>query len=150
MRALLQRVSSASVMVAGRVTGKIGTGLLVFQGVEHADSADDGQWLADKIAKLRIFGDETGAMNKSITDIGGEILLVSQFTLHASTQKGNRPSFNAAAKSDHARPLYEQFIAQLSTALAKPIQTGEFAADMKVSLTNDGPVTLLLDSKRRD
>lgn len=150
MRVVLQRVSSASVTVADRVTGEIGRGLLLLQGIEAADTAADGEWLAQKIIKLRIFPDETGQMNRSVADIGGEILLVSQFTLHASTAKGTRPSFNAAARPEQARPLYEQFGTQLGAALGHPVRTGEFGALMQVRLVNDGPVTLLLDSKSRD
>ncbi|MBP6865609.1 MAG: D-tyrosyl-tRNA(Tyr) deacylase [Candidatus Didemnitutus sp.] len=158
MRVVLQRVSSARVTVDGRVTGEIGRGLLLLQGIEPADTAADGEWLAQKIAKLRIFADAEGQMNRSVADIGGGILVVSQFTLHASTAKGTRPSFHAAARPEHARPLYEQFIGQLRTALAGSppsdatdrIQTGEFGAMMQVSLVNDGPVTLILDSKTRD
>lgn len=132
------------------MAGQIGPGLLILQGIEAADSAADGDWLAQKIAKLRIFPDADGHMNRSIVDLGGDLLLVSQFTLHASLAKGNRPSFNAAAKPEHARPLYELFIAQLTSALGRPIQTGEFGAMMQVELVNDGPVTLLLDSQRRE
>lgn len=150
MRVVLQRVSSASVTIAGRVTGRIDRGLMVLVGIEAADTAVDGEWLAQKLTKLRIFADESGQMNKSVTDIGGGILLVSQFTLHASTAKGTRPSFNAAARPEHAKPLYEQFIAQLAAALGRPIQTGEFGAMMEVALVNDGPVTLIIDSKTRD
>lgn len=150
MRVVLQRVSSASVTVAGRVTGEIGRGLLLLQGIEAADTAADGEWLAQKIIKLRIFPDEAGQMNRSVADIGGEILLVSQFTLHASTAKGTRPSFNAAARPEQARPLYEQFGTQLGAALGRPVRTGEFGALMQVRLVNDGPVTLLLDSKSRN
>ena len=150
MRLVLQRVSTASVTIAGRVAGQIGHGLLVFVGIEAADTAADGGWLADKTVKLRIFADETGAMNQSVTDVGGGILLISQFTLHASTRKGTRPSFNQAARPEHARPLYEQFIAQLSTALGRPVATGEFGAFMQVALVNDGPVTLMIDSKQRE
>jgi len=150
MRTVLQRVSSASVTIDGRVAGRIDRGLLVFVGIEGADTAADGEWLAQKIVKLRIFADEAGQMNKSVGDIAGGILLISQFTLHASTQKGTRPSFNAAAKPEHARPLYEQFIAQLTAALGRPIATGEFGAMMQVALVNDGPVTLLIDSQARE
>jgi D-tyrosyl-tRNA(Tyr) deacylase len=150
MRVVLQRVSSASVTITGRVAGQIGCGLLVFVGIEAADTAADGDWLAQKLAKLRIFADEAGQMNKSVVDIAGGILLISQFTLHASTAKGTRPSFNAAARPEHARPLYEQFVAQLSAALGRPVQTGEFGAMMAVALVNDGPVTLIIDSKSRD
>jgi D-aminoacyl-tRNA deacylase len=149
MRALLQRVSSASVAIDGAVRGEIAHGLVVLLGIEHADGADDGQWLAEKIAKLRIFGDDTGAMNRSVAEVAGGVLVISQFTLHASTQKGTRPSFNAAAKPEHARPLYERFVAQLTAVLGRPVATGEFGAYMKVSLINDGPVTLMLDSKVR-
>lgn len=150
MRVVLQRVASASVTIDERVAGKIGRGLLVLQGIEAADTLADGEWLAQKITKLRIFADEAGQMNRSVVDIGGDILLVSQFTLHASTAKGTRPSFNAAARPEHARPLYEQFIAELGTALGRPVQTGEFGAMMQVALVNDGPVTLLIDSRLRE
>ena len=150
MRVVLQRVSSARVTIAGRVTGQIDQGLLIFVGIESADTADDGEWLAQKIVRLRIFADADGNMNRSVADIGGGLLLISQFTLHASTQKGARPSFNQAARPEHARPLYERFIAQLTAALGRPVATGEFGAMMQVALVNDGPVTLLLDSKQRD
>ena len=150
MRLVIQRVSSASVTIAGRVAGRIERGLLVFAGIEEADTAADGEWLARKLGKLRIFADESGAMNKSVTDIAGGILLVSQFTLHASTQKGTRPSFNRAARPEHAQPLYQQFTAQLSAALGRPVATGEFGAMMDVALVNDGPVTLILDSRLRE
>lgn len=150
MRVVIQRVSSASVTVSGRVIGQIGRGLLVFVGIVADDAAADGAWLAQKLTKLRIFADDAGQMNQSVADIGGGILLVSQFTLHASTAKGTRPSFNAAARPEHARPLYELFITQLSAALERPVQTGEFGAMMDVALVNDGPVTLIIDSKTRD
>ncbi|MBI3884231.1 MAG: D-tyrosyl-tRNA(Tyr) deacylase [Opitutae bacterium] len=150
MRTVIQRVSSASVTIDARVAGQIERGLLVFVGVEAADTAADGEWLAQKIAQLRIFADAESQMNRSVADIAGGILLISQFTLHASTRKGARPSFNAAARPEHARPLYEQFIAQLSAALGRPVQTGEFGANMMVALVNDGPVTLVIDSKARD
>ena len=150
MRVVIQRVSSAQVRAAERVTGRIGSGLLVLLGIEQGDTSADGAWLADKISKLRVFPDEGGQMNRSIADIGGDALVVSQFTLHASTQKGTRPSFNRAARPEQAVPLYEQFIAQLSTALGRPVQTGEFGAHMDVELLNDGPVTLILDSKLRE
>ena len=149
MRVVIQRVTSARVTVAGRVTGQIEHGLLVFVGIESADTAADGEWLAQKIAKLRIFADAEGQMNRSVTDVGGGILLVSQFTLHASTQKGTRPSYNAAARPEHALPLYERFTSQLTAALGRPVATGEFGAMMQVELSNDGPVTLLIDSKQR-
>jgi D-tyrosyl-tRNA(Tyr) deacylase len=150
MRVVIQRVSSASVTVDGRVTGRIERGLLVLVGIEAADTEADGRWLADKLVKLRIFADEASQMNRSVTDIGGGVLVVSQFTLHASTAKGTRPSFNAAARPEPARLLYERFVAQTSEALGHPVQTGEFGAMMQVQLLNDGPVTLILDSKRRD
>ena len=150
MRVVLQRVSSASVTIDGRVAGRIGRGLLVLAGIEDADTAADGEWLAQKLVKLRIFADPEDHMNLSVQDIAGGILLVSQFTLFASTQKGTRPSFNKAGRPEHARPLYEQFIAQLSTALGRPVQTGEFGAMMEVALVNDGPVTIILDSKARE
>lgn len=166
MRVVIQRVSSARVTIAGRVTGQIEHGLLVLVGIESADTAADGDWLAQKIVKLRIFADTGGNMNLSVADIGGGILLISQFTLHASTQKGTRPSFNQAARPEHAKPLYEQFIAQLTAALGHPpavsgverpalseverVQTGEFGAMMEISLVNDGPVTLIIDSKVRE
>ncbi len=149
MRVVIQRVTSARVTVAGSVTGQIERGLLVFVGIETPDTAADGEWLAQKIAKLRIFADAEGQMNRSVTDVGGGILLVSQFTLHASTQKGTRPSYNAAARPEHALPLYERFTSQLTAALGRPVATGEFGAMMQVELSNDGPVTLLIDSKQR-
>lgn len=150
MRVVVQRVSSASVTIAGRVAGRIERGLLVFVGIEEPDTAADGEWLAQKIVKLRIFADADDQMNRSVADINGGILVISQFTLHASTRKGTRPSFNQAARPEHARPLYEQFIAQLSAALGHPVATGEFGAMMQVALVNDGPVTLILDSKQRE
>ena len=150
MRVVVQRVSSARVTIAGRVAGQIGRGLLVFAGIEAADTAADGEWLAQKIAKLRIFADAEQHMNLSVVDLAGGVLLISQFTLHASTQKGTRPSFNAAARPEHARPLYEQFIAQLTAALGRQVETGEFGAMMEVTLVNDGPVTLVIDSKVRE
>ncbi len=150
MRAVIQRVSSAKVTVADEVTGQIGRGLLVLLGIGRDDTQADGQWLAEKLVKLRIFEDAAGQMNLSVADIGGEILVVSQFTLFASTRKGTRPSFNDAAKPDTAIPLYEQFVAQASTALGRPVATGRFAAMMAVSLVNDGPVTILIDTKARE
>jgi D-tyrosyl-tRNA(Tyr) deacylase len=150
MRVVLQRVSSASVTAEGRITGRIGPGLLLLVGIEAADTAEDGEWLAQKIAKLRIFGDEAGQMNRSVADIGGGILLVSQFTLHASTRKGTRPSFNAAARPELAEPLYGTFATQLAAALGRPVETGIFGAMMQVDLVNDGPVTLIIDSKTRE
>lgn len=182
MRVVLQRVSSASVTIGGRVTGQIGPGLLLFVGIEAADTPDDGAWLARKIVNLRIFADDNGRMNLSIRDLDTasvshpsalnsqlpRILVISQFTLHASTRKGMRPSFNQAAQPGHARPLYEQFVTQLSAELgpapgalvpgspgqrgspAERVQTGEFGAYMEVALVNDGPVTLSIDSKLRE
>lgn len=150
MRVVLQRVSAAKVTVEDRVTGEIGRGLLVLLGVAADDTAADGEWLAQKLAKLRIFEDADGKMNLSVCDIAGGILLVSQFTLFASTQKGTRPSFNAAARPEIAIPLYELFQRQLATALGRPVATGEFGAMMQVSLVNDGPVTIVIDSKQRE
>lgn len=149
MRVVLQRVSSASVTIAGEQTARIGPGLLVLVGIEAADDVSDGEWLAGKICRLRIFEDEAGLMNRSVVDIGGEILLVSQFTLHASTAKGTRPSFNAAARPEQAEPLYELFIKQLEQALGRPIATGRFGAMMDIGILNQGPVTLIQDSKNR-
>ncbi len=150
MRLVLQRVSSASVTIDGTVRGTIERGLLILLGVAAGDTEDDVRWLAEKTAALRIFPDDAGLMNRSVRDIGGGILVISQFTLIASTRKGTRPSFNDAAKPDLARPLYENFLAQIETALGRPIARGEFGADMKVALVNDGPVTLVLDSRQRD
>ncbi len=150
MRVVLQRVSSARVTIDGRVTGQIGHGLLILQGIEASDTPADGAWLAQKISKLRIFPDEAGQMNRSVVDIAGEILVVSQFTLHASTAKGTRPSYHAAARPEAARPLYEQFVMQLTDTLGRPVATGEFGAMMAVELVNDGPVTLIIDSKTRE
>jgi D-tyrosyl-tRNA(Tyr) deacylase len=150
MRLVLQRVSSAHVTIEGRVAGQIEHGLLVLVGVEAADTAADGAWLAQKIAQLRLFADESGQMNRSVTDVGGGILLISQFTLHASTRKGTRPSFNRAAPPAHARPLYDLFATQLAAALGRPVATGQFGALMQVALVNDGPVTLTIDSKLRE
>ena len=149
MIAVIQRVRECSVTIEGQVKGAIGQGLLVLVGIEEADGAEDISWLSKKITNLRIFEDEEGVMNRSLVDIAGELLLISQFTLHASTKKGNRPSYIKAAKPAIAIPLYEQFIDQLTTDLGKPIETGEFGADMKVSLLNDGPVTILIDTKDR-
>jgi D-tyrosyl-tRNA(Tyr) deacylase len=150
MRAVTQRVTEASVTINGAVHGKIGLGLLVLLGIEDADAQEDIEWLSAKICNLRIFNDAEGVMNVSVKDLNGDILLVSQFTLHASTKKGNRPSYIKASKPDIAIPLYEKMITQLSADLGKPVQTGEFGADMKVSLLNDGPVTILMDSKNRE
>jgi D-tyrosyl-tRNA(Tyr) deacylase len=150
MRVVLQRVSCASVAIDARITGQIGRGLLILVGVEDADNVADGQWLAEKLVKLRIFPDDAGQMNLSILDVAGEILVVSQFTLHASTHKGTRPSFNRAARPELAIPLYDQFVLQLSTALGRTVATGKFGTHMQVSLANDGPVTLVIDSKQRE
>ena len=150
MRVVIQRVTEASVVVDGNITGSIKQGLLILQGIEDADTAEDINWLSNKICNLRIFNDEDGVMNKSILDIGGDILLVSQFTLFASTKKGNRPSYIKASKPTTAIPLYEAMITQLQKDLGKPIQTGIFGADMKVSLLNDGPVTIIIDSKNKE
>jgi D-aminoacyl-tRNA deacylase len=150
MRAIIQRVSSASVAVGKRAIGRIDRGLLVLLGIEQADTEADGEWLARKITRLRIFPDEADQMDKSVADIGGGILVVSQFTLHASTAKGTRPSYHAAARPETARPLYEQFVAHLTDALGRSVATGEFGAMMAVELVNDGPVTLIIDSKTRD
>ncbi len=149
MRAVVQRVSSASVTIADRVSGAIGPGLLILLGITHTDTEADGQWLAEKIAKLRIFPDEAGNMNRSLIDIAGEALVVSQFTLHARVRKGTRPSFNDAAPPTLAEPLYETFKHQLSTALGgRPVPSGEFGAMMEVALKNDGPVTLIVDTNQ--
>lgn len=150
MRVVVQRVSSASVAVEGVLVGQIDRGLVVLVGIEAADTPADGEWLATKLAKLRIFADSAGQMNRSVVDVGGGILLVSQFTLHASTQKGTRPSFNAAARPEQAVPLYEKLISQLGIALGRPVQTGDFGKMMQVALVNDGPVTLIIDSRSRD
>ena len=147
MRAVIQRVTRASVIIDGKVHGSIEDGLLVLLGIENADSKEDIEWLSGKIINLRIFNDHDGVMNISIKEMGGDILLISQFTLHASTKKGNRPSYIKAAKPEIAVPLYEKMIQQLSLDLGKEIKTGIFGADMKVELLNDGPVTIVIDSK---
>jgi D-tyrosyl-tRNA(Tyr) deacylase len=150
MRAVLQRVTQASCTVDDSVTGKIGIGFLVLLGIEDADTDEDLQWLAQKITGMRIFGDENGLMNKALADVGGDILLISQFTLFAATKKGNRPGFTRAARPDKAIPMYEQMIKTLATLTGKKIETGIFGADMKISLLNDGPVTIIMDTKDRD
>jgi D-aminoacyl-tRNA deacylase len=150
MRAVIQRVSEASVTVDEKIVGAIGAGLLVLVGVEDADTAEDAEWLAAKIVGMRIFGDEAGLMNRSVLDIDGGILAISQFTLHASTKKGNRPSFIRAAKPPHAVPLYEAFVESLHKGLGKRVETGIFGADMKVALLNDGPVTIVMDTKNKE
>ena len=150
MRAVLQRVSHANVSIAGAITGQIRKGLLVLLAMEETDNTEDIEWLSGKIVRLRIFSDEAGQMNHSVQDIGGEILLISQFTLFASTKKGNRPSLLRSARPEIAIPLYEQFKARLAQDLGKPVATGEFGADMQVNLVNDGPVTIVIDSKNRE
>jgi D-tyrosyl-tRNA(Tyr) deacylase len=150
MRAVIQRVKNASVTIDGRQKSAIQDGLLVLLGIEDADTSDDIGWLSSKIVNLRIFNDENGVMNRSIKEINGDILLVSQFTLHASTKKGNRPSYIRASKPGHAIPMYEAMIKQLSTDLEKEIGTGSFGADMKVELLNDGPVTIWIDTKNKE
>lgn len=149
MIAVIQRVSSASVTIDGIVKSSIASGLLILIGIEDADNNEDIDWLANKIVNLRIFNDDQGVMNISVKDQGGEIIVVSQFTLHASTKKGNRPSYLKASKPDVAIPLYEKFVAVLSSQLGKPVQTGEFGADMKIALVNDGPVTIIIDTKNK-
>lgn len=150
MRIVLQRVSEASVTVEGVVTGAIGQGLLVLVGIEDADTDEDIQWLSNKIVNLRIFNDAAGVMNLGIKEVAGDILLVSQFTLHANTKKGNRPSYIKASRPAIAIPMYEKMIHQLETDLGKKIQTGIFGADMKIRLLNDGPVTIVIDSKNKE
>lgn len=150
MRAVIQRVSQASVTISGEVKGAIRSGLLILLGIEDADMPEDIEWLSGKIVRLRIFNDEAGVMNRSVAESGGDILLISQFTLFASTKKGNRPSYIRAARPETAIPLYESFITRLTADFGKPIQTGEFGADMKVALINDGPVTIIVDSKNRE
>ena len=150
MRAVIQRVSSANVVISGNVKGAISVGLLVLLAVEEADTTEDIEWLSGKIVRLRIFDDEAGVMNRSVQDAGGEVLLISQFTLFASTKKGNRPSYSRSAPPEKAIPLYESFKTRLAQDVGKPIQTGEFGADMAVTLTNDGPVTIIIDSKLRE
>ena len=147
MIAVIQKVSEAKVEIENKTTGQIGTGLLVLLGIENEDGEEDISWLSRKVVNLRIFDDENGVMNKSLIDVGGDILLVSQFTLHASTKKGNRPSYIKAARPEIAIPLYDKFRSALEVDLGKKIQTGEFGAMMQVSLCNDGPVTILIDTK---
>jgi D-tyrosyl-tRNA(Tyr) deacylase len=149
MIAVVQRVTSAAVSVDGDLKSSIGYGLLILVGIENADGHDDIEWLASKIANLRIFNDDTGVMNLSVRDISGELLVISQFTLHASTRKGNRPSYIKAARPEIAVPLYEQFIVTLETASGREVGRGVFGADMKVSLLNDGPVTIVIDTKNK-
>jgi len=150
MRAVIQRVSSASVTIENEIKSKIGPGMLVLLGIEDTDTGDDIQWLIGKIAKLRIFDDPQGVMNLSVVDVGADALVVSQFTLHASTRKGNRPSYIKAARPETAIPLYEKFVSELEMTLGKPVRTGEFGAMMQVALVNDGPVTIIIDSKLKE
>jgi D-tyrosyl-tRNA(Tyr) deacylase len=150
MRVVLQRVQEASVKIDGKIKGEIKTGILILLGIEEADTSEDIDWLCNKIVNLRIFNDENRVMNLSLKDIKGEVLLISQFTLQASTKKGNRPSYINAAKPDIAIPMYENFKKRLSQTLGESLQTGVFGADMKVSLINDGPVTIIIDSKSKE
>ncbi len=150
MRVVIQRVTQASVEVEKEITGQISLGLLVLVGVEDADEQEDIDWLVNKIVNLRIFDDENGVMNKSVWEVKGSILVISQFTLHASTKKGNRPSYIRASKPEYANMMYEQFKRKLEIALEKPVQSGVFGAHMKVSLLNDGPVTIIIDSKNKE
>jgi D-aminoacyl-tRNA deacylase len=150
MRVVLQRVKEASVTIEGVIKSEIKEGLLILLGIENEDNTDDIQWLASKIAQMRIFSDEAGLMNRSVMDIKGEMIVVSQFTLHASTKKGNRPSFLKAARPDIAIPMYENFVSKLKELSGLKVLTGEFGADMKVALLNDGPVTIIIDSKSRE
>lgn len=150
MKAVIQRVSHSSVTIDGEKVASIEKGLLVLLGIVNEDSQDDINWLAKKISNIRIFGDENNVMNKSLIDMAGNAIVVSQFTLHANTKKGNRPSYIKAAKPDFAIPLYEAFVKQLELELGKQVQTGEFGADMKVELLNDGPVTIIIDTKQKD
>ena len=150
MRAVIQRVSKASVTINKKIVSSIGTGLLILVGIENSDSKDDIEWLSKKISQLRIFNDQNNVMNLSVTDINGEIIVVSQFTLHAKTKKGNRPSYIHAAKPEVAIPIYESLVKQLSIDTGKSVQTGEFGAMMEVALINDGPVTIWIDTKEKE
>ncbi len=150
MRAVVQRVSEASVTINQKVKSSIKQGLLILLGIEDADTDEDIDWLVKKICQLRIFNDQEGVMNLSVTDVGGEALVISQFTLHASTKKGNRPSYIRASKPDFAIPMYEKFLKELSLKLGQEVGSGEFGADMKVALVNDGPVTIVMDTKNKD
>lgn len=150
MRAVIQRVSSASVTIGGKVKSSIGPGLIILLGIGHEDGQEDIDWLVKKISGLRIFNDDAGVMNRSVLEVGGDVLVVSQFTLMASTKKGNRPSYIGAAGHDLAIPLYEQFCAALSAAIGRPVGTGEFGADMNVYIVNDGPVTICIDTKKKE
>ena len=150
MRAVLQRVSEASVTIEGEVVGEIGRGFVVLLGVEEADTQEDLEWLAGKIARVRVFSDEAGKMNLALPDVGGRVLVVSQFTLHASLKKGNRPGYTGAARPEVAVPLYEAFVTAVGNETGTVVETGRFGADMQVALVNDGPVTLVYDSKRKE
>ncbi len=150
MRAVIQRVCQATVTIQGQVKGSLGRGLLVLVGVEETDGPEDLEWLSGKIVRLRVFNDDQGLMNRSVREVGGGVLLVSQFTLFASTRKGNRPSYSRAARPEVAIPLYEAFKARLAQDLGQPVPSGEFGADMQVALVNDGPVTILIDTKQRE
>ncbi len=150
MKAVIQRVSSCTVTIDNKVVADIQKGLLVLVGIEDADNKEDINWINSKIANLRIFADENGVMNLSLKEVNGDMIIVSQFTLHASTKKGNRPSYLKASKPEVAIPLYEAFITQMETELGKKVQTGKFGADMKVALINDGPVTLIIDTKNKE
>lgn len=150
MRLVIQRVSEARVRIENQIVGEIDRGLMVLLGIEDADDESDVDWLVSKMVKMRLFSDADGKMNASLLDVGGSLLVVSQFTLHASTKKGNRPSFIRAARPDHAVPLYESFIAKSSTALGRDVASGKFGAEMKVELVNDGPVTIVIDSRQRE
>lgn len=150
MRIVIQRVSEASVTIDSKIVAQINTGLLVLVGIEEEDTTEDCNWLVSKIVNLRIFPDENEIMNLAVKDVDGDIIVVSQFTLHALTKKGNRPSYIKAAKPEFAIPMYEKFVKQVETELGKKIQTGQFGADMKVALINDGPVTIIIDSKNRE
>jgi D-tyrosyl-tRNA(Tyr) deacylase len=150
MRVVLQRVTSASVIVEDKIVGEIQKGIVVLVGIENADLQEDIDWLVTKITQLRIFGDENGVMNLSVEEVNGDVLVVSQFTLHAATKKGNRPSYIKAARPEVAIPMYEKFVSSLETKLVKKVATGIFGADMKVALLNDGPVTIIIDSKNKE
>lgn len=150
MRVVIQRVTNASVSIGGRIKGKIEKGFMILVGIVEEDTEKDIEWLSKKIVNLRVFDDENGVMNRSIRDIGGDILLVSQFTLHAMTAKGNRPSYIRAAKPEFSKGFYDEFVKAVECELGKPVQTGEFGAEMMVELTNDGPVTILIDTKNKE
>lgn len=150
MRTVIQRVQHCSVTIDGELRSQIGNGMLVLVGIEDRDTQEDIEWLCKKIANLRIFDDENGVMNRSVIESGGEVMVVSQFTLHASTKKGNRPSYIKASKPEFAIPMYESFCAEMGLQIGKPVSTGEFGADMKIELLNDGPVTILIDSQNKE